>query len=447
MPILTPEERIGTEIAGKYRIRAQLATGGMSVLFAGEHTWTRRPVAIKVLAPHASLDARAVQRFLREARTTTALRHPHVVDVLDMGHAGDGALYIVMELLEGADLSDLIAARGVIPAREAVAIVSPIIDAIAAAHTLGFVHRDIKPGNVFLAKRADLRLVPKLLDFGIAMALADTEPGSTATRTGVILGTPHYMSPEQATSGEVGPASDTWALGVVLYQMLSGVVPFDGGSPTVILMEILRGVRRPLAEMAGDASPALIGLVEQALAPEPSARPQDLRAWARALRAAVGLGDLSTGDGPEVIAGSLLDGVVNAAAAARTSPDAATAQMTPSRRRPIWMVPVAAIALTIGFLSSRRDRSPEMTSSPLATQPAPTPAVAVAPVVRGEDAGARAEPLVEGIDPPEVDPDVAAPRPRSRSRATAPPRATTPAVEAQAVPARRRPVADIDTEW
>src|SRR5262245_31272308 len=181
MPILTPEERIGNLLAGKYQLERILGEGGMGVVFEGVHSWTSRKVAVKLLHPNYAKDQAIVRRFLQEARTATALRHPNVVDVLDMGSEDDGTAYLVLELLSGEPLSDVLA-RGPLPLRDALIILLPAMNALATAHDKLFIHRDLKPENIFLHYEGG-ELVPKVLDFGLAKVLE--AGGDARTRTGL----------------------------------------------------------------------------------------------------------------------------------------------------------------------------------------------------------------------------------------------------------------------
>lgn len=286
MPILSAEERVGRTLDGKYKVGLPIASGGMGVVYRGEHTWTGRPVAIKVLLPGLSSDVDIARRFLTEARASATIRHPNVVDVLDMGRDEDGSLYMVLELLEGRDLDDVIEERRMLSPDEAIAVLVPVLEGLAYAHEKGFVHRDMKPSNVFLSIDGRGVVVPKVLDFGIAKAL-DGGANKT-TQTGVIVGTPHYMAPEQASgTGVIGPASDTWSVGVLLFEALSGELPFTGGSPTAILMNVL-GKRAPSLKTVAPHLPSeLIALVDSMLDPDADARPNDLAEHAKQLRRCV----------------------------------------------------------------------------------------------------------------------------------------------------------------
>ena len=280
MPILTERERIGTKLADKYEITAILGAGGMGTVYVAAHAWTGRRVAVKVLKPSYVENEEVVKRFLREARAAAALHHPNVVDVLDMGRTDDGAVYMVLELLEGDSLGSLLRQHGKMEPARVLPILVPIAEALAEVHDRGFVHRDLKPDNIFVASLRG-RTVPKQLDFGIAKALHDPD---SSTRTGAIMGTAYYMSPEQASGrSDVGPPTDTWALGVVLYEALAGMPPFTAETATGVLVKILTTSPAPVP----DHVPAQIArVVEHAMRSDPRERFTDMRAMARAMREA-----------------------------------------------------------------------------------------------------------------------------------------------------------------
>jgi serine/threonine-protein kinase len=280
MPILTERERIGTKLADKYEITAILGSGGMGTVYVAAHAWTGRRVAVKVLKPSYVENEEVVKRFLREARAAAALHHPNVVDVLDMGRTDDGAVYMVLELLEGDSLGSLLRQHGKMEPARVLPILVPMAEALAEVHDRGFVHRDLKPDNIFVASLRG-RTVPKLLDFGIAKALHDPD---SSTRTGAIMGTAYYMSPEQASGrSDVGPPTDIWALGVVLYEALAGTPPFTAETATGVLVKILTTPPAPVP----DHVPAQIArVVENAMRSDPRERFADMRAMASAMREA-----------------------------------------------------------------------------------------------------------------------------------------------------------------
>ena len=292
MPILTPEERVGTTLAGKYRLDRILATGGMATVFTGVHGWTERAVAVKILNYEHARDPEVVRRFLQEARAAAQLKHPNVVDVLDMGQDDDGTVFLVLELLEGETLKARLK-RGALAPHETAVLLAPILRAVAAAHAKGVVHRDLKPDNIFLAlgppaPDGHRDTIPKLLDFGIAKVASEGDSGST--RTGAMVGTPQYMSPEQVRGDrELGPRADVWSMGVLLHYALTKRMPFNAESTPAVLARVLTERARPIREIAPSLHEALAAVIDRALQHEASARYADMREMALAFEAAMGL--------------------------------------------------------------------------------------------------------------------------------------------------------------
>ncbi|MGE0784352.1 MAG: serine/threonine-protein kinase [Sandaracinaceae bacterium] len=277
MPIPTAQERIGMRIAGKYRLDRILGEGGFGVVFAGVHEWTGRPIAAKVLDYSFASKEEYVKRFLQEARVAAKLSHPNVVDVLDMGRDEDGTVYLVLELLRGQDLAAVLQRRPVLSPERVASYLVPVMDALAEAHRNGIVHRDLKPANIFLSKDRHGRVVPKLLDFGIAKVV---DEGLFKTRTGQIYGTPHYMSPEQAAgAADLGPRADVWAMGVVLFRCLSGKLPYaDDQDKTPLLLRVLSKAPPSLRALAPDQPEAIVRVVDKALCHEEAGRYPDMTA-------------------------------------------------------------------------------------------------------------------------------------------------------------------------
>jgi eukaryotic-like serine/threonine-protein kinase len=264
-------------LGGRYRLRSRLAAGGMGAVWAAEDLLLGREVAVKLLGEALATDRLAALRLRREARAAGRLVHPGIARVLDLGEDG-GRPYLVMELLRGESLAARLARLGPLAPAEAVRVVAAAADALEAAHRAGIVHRDVKPGNVFVTSGGDV----KLLDFGIASAAGDT-----AVTGGVLLGTAAYLAPERVLGHHATPAADVYALGVLLYELLAGRPPFAGDIGTALAMAHVHAHPAPLRSVAPRVPPALAAACEHALAKDPAARPPSAAALAALLRAAV----------------------------------------------------------------------------------------------------------------------------------------------------------------
>ena len=280
--------REGDILDGKYRVERVLGIGGMGVVVAARHLQLDQRVAIKFVLPTAMANAEAVERFAREARAAVKLRSEHVARVLDVGRLAHGAPYMVMEYLEGRDLGDVIEQRGQLPPHEAVDYVLQACEAIAEAHALGIVHRDLKPKNMFVTTRVDGRPLVKVLDFGISKSNPIGPGGGhqemSLTRTSAVMGSPNYMSPEQLRSAKMVDArTDIWALGIILYESLTGRVPFDAETVTQLCAMVLQDTPRPLEEMRNDLPPGLSNVVFACLEKDVARRMPSVAELARAL--------------------------------------------------------------------------------------------------------------------------------------------------------------------
>ena len=242
---------IGSVLDGRYRIDAVLGAGGMGRVYRGEHTGIGRAVAIKVLHANLGGNREAAQRFQREALASGRLDHPNIVGVSDFGVLDGGACYLVMEALDGESLGARLERERRVPWPEAVAILRGVLAGLHHAHERGVVHRDIKPDNVFLARK-DGAIVVKILDFGIAKLYAGDANDPASTRAGITVGTPAYLSPEQAVGGEIGPASDLYSATILLFEMITGRAPFEDKDPLAMLGAHVSRPPPHVAEVAPD---------------------------------------------------------------------------------------------------------------------------------------------------------------------------------------------------
>ncbi len=274
--------RPGDVLAGKYRVDRVLGVGGMGVVVAATHLQLQQRVALKFMLDAGLTQATLVERFGREARAAVRLRSDHVARVLDVGTLETGSPYIVMEYLDGSDIGSVLEQRGAMPVDMAVDCVLQACDAVAEAHALGIVHRDLKPRNLFLTTRNDGRALVKVLDFGISKHTTGSD--LSLTRTTEIMGSPSYMSPEQFRSAKlVDERTDIWALGAILYELLTGQVPFVADSVTALTAMVLMDAPRPLATLRANVPAQLVRAVERCLAKDPRARFQSVAELALAL--------------------------------------------------------------------------------------------------------------------------------------------------------------------
>lgn len=269
----------GKTLEGRFRLVRLLGEGGMGAVWEAVHLVTLKSVALKVLKREGA-DATSAARFLREARAASAVKHPNVVKVHDVVHL-DGALFMVMDLLDGESLEELLEREPRLSIRRAARILAPVVSAVRAAHAAGIVHRDLKPANIFLCRTesADDVLV-QVLDFGIAKLVpqdADAKPmDGKLTQTGAVLGTPYYMAPEQAFGEAIDPRADIWALGVVVYECLAGQRPFEGDSVGQLLKAIAKEDYVPLSERDPSLPASLVDIVRRMIKTDRNERLADL---------------------------------------------------------------------------------------------------------------------------------------------------------------------------
>jgi serine/threonine-protein kinase len=268
-------------VLGRYEIGRQLGRGGMGAVYEAVHRDLRKQVAVKVLSAALAHDEVARQRFLREGEAVSRIRHPHVVDVTDVGAEGEH-LYLVMELLQGEDLASRIQ-RGPLAPTEAVDLLLPVLAGVHAAHQEGIIHRDLKPENIFLARQRIGGLVPKVLDFGVSK-LATEGKAMALTGTAAVFGTPYYMPPEQIRGArQADHRSDQYALGVVLYEALTGRRPYEGENIYAILHAIGSGEFVPPRALRAEIPPALEAAILRAMSLDPAQRFPSVAALGTAL--------------------------------------------------------------------------------------------------------------------------------------------------------------------
>ena len=269
--------RIGDVVAGRYKVEQRIGIGGMGAVVAAHHMQFGGKVALKILLPKAARDKEAIARFSREARAMFHLKSEHAAKVIEIGHLPNGGPFMVMEYLEGTDLATLIARNGAFPPVEAVGLILQACEAITEAHSLGIVHRDIKPQNLFVTKRVDGSAFVKVLDFGISKMQMHGDAHMSLTHSSAVMGTPLYMSPEQlAASVDADAQSDVWAIGVVLYELVTGRVPYDAPSAPALYAKMLSSEPRIPTQLNPDIDPGLSAVVMKCLARDRQARCQSV---------------------------------------------------------------------------------------------------------------------------------------------------------------------------
>ncbi len=367
----------GTQV-GEYTVETRLGAGAFGVVYKASHPVIGKLVAIKVLSLKFSVDPEASTRFVAEARAVNQIRHRHIIDIFSFGKLPDGRQYYVMEYLDGETMDALLGRERKLSLEKLLPIARGIAKALDAAHAKQIAHRDLKPENVFLA-RDEAGVFPKLLDFGIAKLLGNEQGGMTAkTKSGIAVGTPYFMSPEQARGRELDHRTDVYSFGVLVYLSLTGTYPFDGEDHISILMQHVTADPDAPSTRAPELPPTVDEVVLQLLQKDPAARPDSLRSAVAALERAAGLAP-SVDTGPVALQSQI------AVAAAPTA-----FVETPKRRPRTWViVPALAAVAVIGvavvaLTGKRHEKAPAKAEPPPApivvkTLP-PPPAPAPAPV-------------------------------------------------------------------
>jgi eukaryotic-like serine/threonine-protein kinase len=322
----------GDLIAERYELEELVGTGGMSTVFRAYDLQLDRRVAIKILHSHYAEDPEYLERFRREARAVARLSHPNIVTVIDRGD-DDGRQYIVFEYVEGENLKELVLHEGRLPVRRALELALAIADGLSFAHQRGLVHRDVKPQNILLNHEGEV----KVTDFGIARSL-HVEHG--VTQTGAVLGTGEYLAPEQASGKTVSAATDVYSLGVVLWELLAGDVPFTGENFVAVALRHVNELPPDVRERRTDVSPRLAAAVDRALAKDPARRFPSMAAFAKELRAC-----LAELDGTAAAAPADDSALTMVSPPARAPARPPARRRAQRRRRPILLYVVLALVV------------------------------------------------------------------------------------------------------
>jgi len=407
---------------GKYRVDRVLGIGGMGVVVAATNVSLGQPVAIKFMLPAALKDMESVERFLLEGRSAAQLKSEHVARILDVGTLETGAPYIVMEYLEGLTLDTFLERGNTLTIGEAVEFVIQVCEAVAEAHARGIVHRDLKPTNLFLTRAADKRPLLKVIDFGLSKTLG---PNSRKiTKDFSVMGTPTYMSPEQLRStADVDTRTDIWALGVVLYELLTGHVPFQAESLAEVCSLVLGSPPRPIQEVFPAVPPELAAVISRCLQKNPGDRFATVAELAEALDPFVPIGTATAGERIRRVqtASAMPPSLTSQALVAPLAPTEGSwgtdgmLMLGPKPNYRAWIALTAVIALlgiaALVFGLRARGRGEEEAQAAAMGGVAPALPVEPPPLNADADAGAGAASATPAVEAPVAS---AAPPPRPR---------------------------------
>ena len=377
LPKKEGDKFIGTTLPAGYHILDLIGVGGMGRVYRAEQSVLGRTVAVKIIHPHLLADENSAVRFLTEARAASQLNHPNSISVFDFGRTDDGQPYLVMELLRGRDLGMVVHEEGELPLARIIDVLRQVLAALGEAHELGIVHRDLKPENIILQPTRRGGDLVKVLDFGLAKLKADV-PGPSVTSPGIVCGTPDYMAPEQGRGDNIDGRSDLYAVGVILFQLLTGRLPFEGDSPTQVVMMHLT-VPAPDPRQAAprrEISDTIAEVVKKALAKLPDDRYPDAHHFSDALEAALSkehsapsIQLTSTGSAPSLVSGEVLECEACGYSVPRARFCCECAAPLPQDRSAQFPPPFTGRAEEISWLESRRPTSAQVSGARIVGDP------------------------------------------------------------------------------